>query len=175
MSELEAHQKHASTDSTPAVTFRPVQAGDEHFLFIVYASTRMDELAQVPWNEAQREAFLQMQFNAQQTHYQRYYPDASHELILLRDEPIGRVLVDRTEQDIRIIDLTILPEFRNAGIGTPILKDLQAEGARAGRALTIYVESFNRSLRLFDRLGFHKIGDEGIYFLLKWQPEEGKR
>ena len=172
MSDLETHKERVPNDGTPAVKFRPVKAGDEQFLFIVYASTRMDELAQVPWNEAQREAFLNMQFAAQQMHYQKHYPDASHEIILLDEQAVGRVLIYRASENIQILDLTILPEYRNAGIGTPIIKDLQAEAAQAGKPLTIYVESFNRSLILFERLGFSKIGDEGVYFLLEWKAEE---
>lgn len=169
MSEPQTSEEGAPKASAPP-TFRPVQPGDEPFLLKVYASTRMDELAQVPWNEEQRAAFLNMQFAAQQMHYQTYHPEASHDLILLNDQPVGRVYIDRADSDIQILDITILPEYRNGGIGTPIIKELQAEAAREGRALTIYVENFNRSLGLFERLGFTKIRDEGIYFLLEWRP-----
>lgn len=171
MSDLQRLEEDAPTAGTPA-TFRPVQPGDEPFLLGVYASTRMDELAHVPWDEAQREAFLKMQFAAQQMHYQTYHPEATHEIILLKERPVGRVYIDRADRAIQILDITVLPEYRNAGIGTHILKDLQAEAAGAERSITIYVESFNPSLRLFERLGFSQLKDEGVYLLMEWRPEE---
>ncbi|MGB7921692.1 MAG: GNAT family N-acetyltransferase [Pyrinomonadaceae bacterium] len=172
MSELQrAEAEGASTDGA-RVTFRPVQPGDEPFLLKVYSTTRADELAQVPWDEEQRQAFLNMQFTAQQMHYQSHHPEATHEIILLNERPIGRVYIDRADHPIQILDITLLPEHRNKGIGTLILKDLLAEAASAGRSLTIYVESFNPSLSLFERLGFSRSREEGIYLLMEWRAEE---
>lgn len=169
MSELHGSEERAPTVGTPGVTLRPVEPGDEPFLFMVYASTRMDELAQVPWNEAQREAFLRMQFDAQQSHYRKHYPDASHDIILHNDEPVGRVYVAREEHLMTILDITLLPEHRSRGLGTPLIKELQSEAARAGKPLHIYVENFNPSLRLFERLGFSRSGDDGINILMEWR------
>jgi ribosomal protein S18 acetylase RimI-like enzyme len=171
MSDPQRLEEEGVPQGDARVTFRPVQPGDEPFLLQVYASTRADELAHVPWDEAQRAAFLNMQFAAQQMHYQTHHPEATHEIILLKDQPIGRVYIDWADHPIQILDITILPEYRNAGIGTPLLKDLQAEAARDGRPLTIYVESFNPSLRLFERLGFSRIRDEGIYLLMEWRAK----
>lgn len=165
------------TRDTRPVSLRPVRPEDEPFLLRIYASTRAEEMALVPWDEAQREAFLKMQFDAQQYHYQKHYPEASHDIILLRGEPVGRLYVAREEQIITILDITLLPEHRGAGIGTPLVKDLQSEAARAEKSLRIYVESFNPSLRLFERLGFYGIGEEGIYILMQWregEPEGGE-
>jgi ribosomal protein S18 acetylase RimI-like enzyme len=154
---------------TVPVTLRPVTAEDEGFLFKVYSSTRAEEMAIVPWNEAQREAFLTMQFAAQQKHYQTFYTDATHDIILVGAQAVGRLYVARRESDIHILDITILPEHRNQGIGTPLIKDLMSEAARAGKALNIHVESFNPSYRLFERLGFSKIEDDGINHLMEWR------
>lgn len=154
---------------TMPVTLSPVTAEDEAFLYRVYSSTRAEELAQAPWNEAQREAFLKAQFSAQQLHYRTYYPDSTHDLILLDAHPIGRLYVARNAEGICILDITILPEHRNKGIGTPLIQRLMNEAAEASKPLTIYVESFNPSRTLFERLGFSKIEDDGIYHLLEWR------
>lgn len=152
-----------------SVTLRAVAGGDEAFLLKVYASVRADELAQVPWSEAQREAFIKMQFDAQQLHYQTHNPAATHDLILLNERPIGRLYVARREGEVRILDITILPEHRNRGIGTSLLKTLMTEAVRAGKPLTIYVESYNPSYRLFERLGFKKIEEtDEVNHLLEW-------
>jgi ribosomal protein S18 acetylase RimI-like enzyme len=161
--------KEDTADQTMPVTLRAVAPGDEAFLLKVYASIRADELAQVPWSHEQREAFLKMQFDAQQLHYRKHNPQATHDLILLDAQPIGRLYVARRESEIRILDITILPEYRNRGIGTPLIKDLMAQAAQTARPLSIYVESFNPSYRLFTRLGFSKVEEDGINHLLEWR------
>lgn len=164
--------EETSTEQSAPVRLRPVVPGDESFLLRVYASTRMDEMALVPWDDAQREAFLKAQFDAQQHHYSSHFPEARHEIIEgAEPQPqraVGRLYVLRTDAFIRILDLTVLPEFRNAGIGTHLLKELMKEAAAASLPLRIYVESFNPSLRLFERLGFQKAGEQGMHFLMEW-------
>jgi len=152
-----------------SITFRSIGPDDEAFLLRVYASTRTDELSRVPWDEAQREAFLKMQFNAQHHHYHERYPDAAYEIILVNQEPVGRLYVARLDEQIRIIDITILPEHQNAGSGSSIIKSLLAEAANTGKPVRIYVESFNPSLRLFERLGFTRVDEHGVHFLMEWK------
>jgi RimJ/RimL family protein N-acetyltransferase len=154
-----------------SINFRPVGPDDEAFLIKVYGSTRSDELAAVPWTEAQQEAFLKMQLAAQQQHYQGRYPDADHRIILSDDRPVGRLYVARLDEEIRIVDIALLPNARGRGLGSSIIKDLMAQAASEGKPLRIYVESFNPSLRLFERLGFSKIGEQDFYLLMQWQPE----
>ena len=133
------------------ITLRDALPDDEPFLFKVYASTRAQEMALVPWDDEQRKSFLTMQFAAQHSHYQAQFPDASYSLICREEVPLGRFYVLRNEEDIRILDLTLLPEYRNR--------------------VQIYVETYNPSLRLFERLGFKNIAEEGINFLLEWRAD----
>lgn len=161
--------KEETADQPAPVTLRPAAAEDDAFLLQVYASVRADELAQVPWSDAQREAFLRMQFDAQLLHYRTHNPEATHDIILRGASAVGRLYVARRAGEIRILDITILPEHRNRGAGTYLLKELIAEADRAGLPLTIYVESFNPSHRLFERLGFSKIEDDGILHLMEWR------
>lgn len=154
-----------------AYTFRPVRDEDEALLLEIYSSTRADEMDLVPWSAAQKQAFLQMQFDAQQKHYLAYFPNASHDLILVDDQPIGRVYVDRRENEIRILDLTLLPEARGHGLGTLILQEMMKEAAETDKALSIYVESFNHSLGLFQRLGFVKMEESGASWLMQWRAD----
>lgn len=154
------------------IELRPVTPEMDEFLLRVYASARAEELAQASWSDLQREAFLRSQFAAQQAHYRKHNPTATHDLILLDDESIGRLYVARREQEIRIMDITILHEYRNRGIGTSLIKELMEEAARAGKPLNIYVEFYNPSSRLFDRLGFRRVeraDDDGINYLLEWR------
>jgi len=152
----------------PPITFRPVEAGDQELLYRVYASTRTEELAPVPWTEAQKEAFLRMQFRAQTLDYQANYPDAERQLILVDGVAAGRLYVDRREDEVRIVDIALLPAHRGGGVGGAILRDLLAEAAAAGKPLRIHVEQVNPALRLYERLGFKRIGDTGVYYLMEW-------
>jgi len=153
------------------VTLRPVTPEDEEFLVGVYASVRAAELALVPWTDAQREAFVRMQFEAQQQHYRERNPGATHHIILLDSAPIGRLYVARRENEIRIMDITILPEYRGRGLGTPLIVELMSEAEKAGKPLNIWVESFNPSHRLFERLGFKVIEDDRVNHLMEWRKE----
>jgi ribosomal protein S18 acetylase RimI-like enzyme len=153
-----------------SISLRPVEPGDDDFLYRVYAGTRADEMALVPWDDAQKEAFVRMQFNAQHAHYQTHYPDASYQVILSGGLPVGRLYVDRSPNELHIIDIALLPEHRNAGIGSALLKDLLAEAEQTGVPVGIYVEHFNPARRLYDRLGFSQVADEGIYYRMEWRP-----
>ncbi|MGA9768895.1 MAG: GNAT family N-acetyltransferase [Blastocatellia bacterium] len=151
------------------ISLRPALEGDEEFLLEVYAGTRSDEMAQTGWDDAQQRAFLKLQFVAQQQHYRSYYPQGEHQLILLNEKPIGRLYVARSPEEIRILDIALLAEHRNKGIGTSIIKDLMEESAKTGKPVRIYVENFNRALRLFERKGFLQIEEKGFHYLMQWQ------
>jgi ribosomal protein S18 acetylase RimI-like enzyme len=148
------------------VTLQSIGPDDEPFLYRVYAGTRQEELAPVPWPEAQKETFLRMQFTAQHRYYQEHYPDATFSIILSDGRAAGRLYVARRPEEIRIIDIALLPAYRNAGIGTSLLEDLISESEHARKPLSIHVERFNPALRLYERLGFEKVADKGVYFLM---------
>lgn len=158
------------THPDPTITLRPIAPTDEPFLARLYASTRADEMAMVPWDAAQKQAFLAMQFEAQHTFYQREFRDASFDLVLLHNEPIGRLYLHRRADEVRIIDIALLPTYRNRGIGGAFMRAILAEAARAGLPVRIHVERTNPALRLYWRLGFRHVADNGIYFLMEWVP-----
>lgn len=152
------------------VTLRPVGADDYDFLVELYGSTRAEELALVPWTTEQQQLFVRSQFAAQQDHYAKKYPAASHDIIVSDNRPVGRLYVARLDQEIRIIDITLLPAERNAGIGSYLIKQLLDEANRTAKITRIYVEEFNPSLRLFERLGFSPSEQHGIHLLMQFNP-----
>jgi len=155
-----------------SVRLRAVETEDEPFLLQVYSSTRADELALVPWTEEQRRAFVEMQFAAQQKHYAGEYPNATHDIILANGRPVGRLYVARLMEEIRIADITLLAEERSRGIGTYLIEGLLDEAAVTGKFVSVYVETFNPSVRLFERLGFTRTEQVGINYLLRWSAKE---
>ena len=151
-------------------SLRPVSLDDEAFLFQVYSSTRAEEMALVPWNDEQKHAFLQMQFNAQTQSYRQEFPDAEYHVILHDGVAAGRLIVDRADERILLIDVALMPEHRNLGIGSALIGDLKTEAQETGRPLRLDVENFNPAFRLYERLGFEKIDEAGFYLRLEWVP-----
>jgi ribosomal protein S18 acetylase RimI-like enzyme len=150
-----------------SVTLRPSGDGDAEFLFRVYAAARAGEIATTGWDDQMQEAFLRQQFEAQTRHYRLHYPNADFLVIEERGIPIGRFYVARLADEIRLIDIALLPEFQQRRIGTRLVRDLLTEGAAAGKPVRLHVERFNPAARLYERLGFRVIEDGEVYLLLE--------
>lgn len=156
--------------ASPSIALRPITADDTELLYRIYAGTRTEELAPVPWTQEQKDAFLEMQFRAQHADYQRNYPDAAYDVIECDGVAAGRLYVHRLPAEIRVIDIAMLPDFRGNGIGTQLLSELIREAGSAGKPLSIHVEKQNPAMRLYQRLGFVPIGDTGVYLLMERSP-----
>jgi len=153
------------------VTLRPITEEDLEFLLRLYATTRADEMAMVTdWTDEQKEWFVRMQFQAQHAWYQEHYGDAQFDLVLIDGVPAGRLYVHRRPTEIRLVDISLMPELRGGGIGSALLRELMAEAEAAGKPLTIHVEKYNPAMRLYLRLGFKPIEDRGPYDLMEWKP-----
>ena len=152
------------------MAFRPAGEADLEFLYRPYASTREEELARVPWSAAEKEEFLRFQFSAQHRHYQEHFPRASFDLVLVDGEPAGRLYVDRRDDEIRLIDIALLPEHRGRGIGGRLMRAVLDEARADGLPVQIHVERDNPAMRLYDRLGFAKVEEQGVYWLMRWSP-----
>jgi ribosomal protein S18 acetylase RimI-like enzyme len=142
---------------------RPVTEADRDLICRLYASTRAAEMAMVPWTDQQKRAFVESQFAAQCRSYQDSFPHAAHEVLSHEGRDIGRLYVSREPDRTHILDITVAPEARNLGIGTRVLKDLIEEAP--GVPVSIYVENFNPSRRLFERLGFQVASESGFSLL----------
>lgn len=160
----------SQSEDTTSIALRPATDDDRELLFDVYASTRADELAPVPWTAGQKRAFLRQQFDAQDRWWRLQYPDCSFQVIEIDGRAAGRLYVDRRVGEIRLVDIALLPEYRRCGAGTRLIADLQREAEAAGLPLTIHVERFNPARALYERLGFREIGAAGeVYLLLEWR------
>lgn len=151
------------------VTVRPANLDDEDFLFELFATTR-PELSLLNLEESQKQALIKMQFNAQRQQYDACYPEAESGIILSGGQAIGRLLVDRSEREIVLIDIALMPEHRNLGIGTGLIRKLLGEAAGAGKAVRLHVLKSNPALRLYERLGFYRVEDQSMYFEMKCEP-----
>jgi ribosomal protein S18 acetylase RimI-like enzyme len=155
--KLSAHAPH----------LRAVRADDRTFLLALYATAREEELRLLDWSPAQREAFLRQQFDAQDHHYRTNYPGATLDVVLLDGQPVGRLYVARWASEMRIMDIALMPGYRDAGVGTGLLRAVIAEAEEARKKVSIHVEQFNPALRLYERLGFVPVAEHGVYLLLE--------
>ena len=151
------------------IQLRPIKPEDEEFLYHVYVSTRIVEMAMVDWTKKQIEGFLRMQFNAQHKHYQENYAGSRFDIILKDKTPIGKLYVARWKKEIRVIDIALLPESRRKGIGSMFLKDIMAEAAKEDKPVSLHVEHYNPALSFYEKLGFRQIDDTGVYYLMEWK------
>ena len=115
---------------------------------------------------------MAQQFAAQTAHYARHYAAMRAELILLDDVPAGRLLVARWREEIRIVDISILPEHRGRGAGSVLLRELLDEATAAGKRVSIHVERENRGLGLYERLGFRGVGEHGFHWRMEWDTAD---
>ena len=152
------------------LTLRPERADDLEFLHRLYASTRADEMALVDWSPEQKGLFLQSQFEAQHSYYLEHYPESRFDVIEQAGVAIGHLYVARRPDDIRIIDIALLPEHRGRGLGGRMLQALLDEAATTGKSVSMHVEINNPALHLYERLGFKPKGeDNGIYRMMEWR------
>jgi ribosomal protein S18 acetylase RimI-like enzyme len=140
------------------------------FLYRVYASAREQEMAGWGWADSEKDAFLRMQFNAQHAHYQQQFGDADWNLVLLDGEPVGRLYFQRREDELHIIDIALMAEQRGQGVGSALLQDVLDQADQAHLPVRLCVERNNPALRLYQRLGFREVEDQGVYLALEWTP-----
>lgn len=124
----------------------------------------------VSWGPGERDAFIDQQFEAQERDYRGRYPPEAFLVVERGGTAIGRLYRWAGATDLNLIDIALLPEFRNQGIGTALIRVLMAEADADGVAMTLYVERFNPALRLYARLGFQLVEDQGIYLSLRRPP-----
>ena len=152
------------------VVLRPVTAEDEEFLLAVYLDSREEELAQAVWAEGQKESFVRWQFEMQRREYDARYPEARYSVILVDGQPAGRIWIGSDSEQIRLLDIALLKEFQNRGVGTFLLQGLIEEAKRAKKVLRHMVFALNSDAqRFYERLGFVVIEDLGGYKHMEWK------
>jgi len=153
------------------IMLRPERPADALFLFELYASTRQQELEATGWPVALQEAFLRTQFNAQSLGYKNTFPNAEFAIISLGPQAVGRIVINRAENEIRLVDIALLPVHRGRGMGTELMRQLLREAAAAKKPVRLSVLKGQRAFRLYQRLGFQKSGEADLRDQMEWLPQ----
>jgi len=157
------------TNLTEAITLRAATPDDSAFLLKLFASTRIDEFKFLDGDQSQLEALIRMQFTLQSQQYHSGYSNAEDNIILRAGAPVGRIFVDESDREITLIDVALLPEDQNSGIGTYLIERLM-QRAGIGKVVRLHVLKTNRAQRLYERLGFRKVDEDGMYFEMLASP-----
>lgn len=154
------------------VTLVDATTEDEAFLYEVYRSTRHEEVTAWGWGDEERDGFLRMQFDLQQRSYRLQYPWAQYSILYKQGVRIGRIILNESPQEIRLIDISLLPEYRNAGIGTAFLKELQKRAETHGKPVRLQVIRSNPAVSLYERLGFYPVENQEPYAVMEWRGNQ---
>ena len=156
-----------------STVLRPVTIADYDFMADLYASTREEEMKLVDWTDEQKRAFLRSQFDAQSAHYDKHYTAAERWIIERDGDRIGRLFLHYLPNDLRIVDIALIPSARGQGTGGAIVRQLLEDAGAGNLPVSIHVEINNPALRLYERLGFRPINEHGMYLLMEWSPNGG--
>lgn len=151
-----------------SLVLKPADAGDEDFLFALYAGSHGEDLPSLGWGPDQIQNFLKMQREAEQRFFAMEYPRADHQIVVVNGEPAGRLSVERRDTEIRGIDVTLLPEFRNQGIGRWLIEQLQSEAARERKPVRMQLIRFSPAIAFFEGLGFTRVSETGTHYQIEW-------
>ena len=157
------------------VQLRPVEEKDNLFIEAVYRSTRETELCLTNWSEQQKNAFSSMQSMAQLAEYKTKFPGAAWQVILYKKQDAGRFYTWEGNQEIRLIDITLLPQFRGKGIGTFLLQELIQKSNKVQKKISLHVEPDNPALQLYQRLGFIHLRNNGRHYYMERNPSLGNK
>ncbi|XEC95620.1 GNAT family N-acetyltransferase [Paenibacillus tarimensis] len=152
--------------------FRAVTPADDSFLYALYSDARRDEVTAWGWDASQADAFLRMQWSAQNQSYAMHYPDAVHLIIVFEGQDTGRVVIHYGIESIRLVDIAVMSRHRNRGIGVAVMRHLQREAELAELPVHLSVTSGNPAKRLYERLGFECVNADAsdLYIAMRWEP-----
>jgi len=150
------------------IHLRPQCAEDADFLFVLFCSAREADFALLP--QAQRESLLLFQCQAQARDYAARFPRSKHFIIEFGEQRAGRVLLNRGADELRVVDIAVVPELRGRGIATAVLKPLISEAEAAGIPVRLSVWHDNPALALYRRLGFRVRAESATHLELEWRP-----
>ena len=152
------------------ITFKNVEDKDQQFIEMVYRSTREKELSLTNWPEDQKHRFIIMQSIAQLAEYKKNYKDAVYKIIRYKNKSAGRLYLWESNREIRIIDISLLPEFQGKGIGGKVLSDIIKSAKQQNKIVSLTVFHDNPVKKLYERLGFKKISHNNNREYMECKP-----
>lgn len=150
----------AAAEAFHGCALRAASRGDEPFLFALHRAAMRDYVDAVwGWDE-----------QWQRNHFAANYAPRRHAVIVRvapEAQDIGRISLTRHWRRFFLRDIELIAAERNRGIGTAILRALLALASAEGRAVELLVLKHNPAQRLYARLGFRIVADDGARFTMR--------
>ena len=160
-----------SSEWSLRISQRRYTNNDLTFLETLYGTTREYELANANFTPAEKAAFISQQFSAQTLHYTGNYCTDHFNIVEVDGVPAGRLFIDFWDREIRIVDIALLPQFQQSGLGSYLIKEVFKTASQSDKPVTIHVEFQNPARVLYERLGFkYKQQTNDVYLLMEWVP-----
>ncbi len=143
-------------------TFRPARDTDAEWLFTLRRATMRDYVEQMfgPWDD-----------DTQRRRFQQAGELNNIRIIVVGRREVGLLHVERERFAVFLANIHILPEYQNRGLGTTVIRSVQAGGQAAELPVRLQVLKVNRKARrLYERLGFVLRGETDTHFRMIWQP-----
>jgi ribosomal protein S18 acetylase RimI-like enzyme len=158
-----------TTTLPPSLLLRPAADTDAGFAQALYASTRED-LCQLPLPPAQLAQLVAMQQRMHEAGQRSAYPNAELMILEHAGSAAGRVVLDTTGSDWRLVELALLPAMRGRGLGAALLAALQERARAHGASIGLAVLRSNAAaLRLYRRAGFVIEGGNDMQHQMVWR------
>ena len=150
----------------------PVTRADMPFLLNLYVSTRIHELNCLPWTNEEKHRFARSQFLAQHSGYTRRYINAAFDKVTIDGADAGRFYVDSQPDEIRVLDISLLPHYRKRGVGTHLMQGVMQAAGQAGKPVRLHVQNLNAGAkRFYHTLRFSEKLDRGTHILMEWRSD----
>lgn len=154
------------------ITIRPAAPEDASLLFTLFAEEKAAELAPLGLSAAQLQPLLEMQYRGREFSYSQSSDNlADNILCAANGAPVGRLLVDRQPECIRVMDIAVLLAHRNRGIATQALRHIQHQAAGESRPVRLRVMQNSPAENLYRRLGFTQTSQDEISSEMEWRPQ----
>ena len=152
------------------ISFLPVNSIYNEILFKIFKSVRKYEWEIMPPSEPQKRIMQRQQFEAQELQSRTNFPQADFKIIQLGRKSVGRLYINHDPRNIHIIDITLLPAFRNQGIGSQILRQILENARTYNKTVSLHVQQHNPALALYRRLNFQIVYASPSYLFMEWVP-----
>lgn len=154
--------------STGNLRVRLVEPNDEPFVFMLFCSVRGPEYAASGLSSEEQMQILHHQYRAMHSTYAERFPNGQHYIVSEGDQDIGRIYVNESADEIRLLDVIVHPNQRNRGLGSKLLKQMIKHGKRHGKTVRFYVWATNHAAqRFYKRHGFVQVRDDQSYLLFE--------
>ncbi|MGJ8695239.1 MAG: GNAT family N-acetyltransferase [Verrucomicrobiaceae bacterium] len=151
------------------VSLRPQTDGDISFIEDLVIAVREREPGFCELAAEERTRILREQSKLQLADYGRKFPQGHFLIIEASGRAIGRFYVNHASDHIRVVELSVLPDYQGHGIGQQLMKSVLAEGTRTGVPVRLSVALGNPAFTFYETLGFRETGRGESHLRMEWK------